>query len=88
MKWYLVVYEASWHFDKTVVKVDDGIISGDAARFSGQYFDARFWNDTEKGYFSRIRSKAIQAESKIDAFNRVSQEFKNDETVIHIEELD
>ena len=80
MKYYLVVYEEAWSYEATALKsdADFDVPSGSSGSF---------WNVTEKRNFSRLRSMAIKAENKIDAFNKAKSKFTANENIIHIESL-
>ena len=80
MKLYLVVYEESWSFDVAVLKSDLDLDTSSGGSGS-------VWSTSEKHHYSRLRSMAIKAENKIDAFNKAKSQFQGNQNIVHIESL-
>lgn len=76
MNYYLVVYSKTWSFNVTA-------IDGGAFSYGHGSIDTK----QETHYYSEMKSLTIQAENRIDAYNKAKAQLKNNESIVHIEQL-
>lgn len=91
MKIYLVVYEDSFYYNASILRAAKGTEEYNieyAGYLYGSSGEFSLWNGKEQHYFSRLRSFTVEAESKLDAYNKAKASFKGSQQVVHIEELD
>ena len=72
MNWSLVVYEEPAHYD---AEYPEPLITA-------------YGNGHVRHYYSRLRSRALKSESKIDAYNAIKNVIGPECSIVHVELLD